>query len=360
MLIISIVPRLKPAIDGVGDYALILARQLRCDFGIQTHFVVTEPTQFQMAEIDGFPVKQLTRHSATTLQSALPVADTAIVLLHYVGYGYATRGCPIWLVEGIHHWRAAKADRRLLTMFHEIYAAGRPPWTSAFWIAALQKHLAARLVHISDRLITSKQLYAEILGQLSKGKHSNITCSPIFSTIGEPQNRLPLAQRQRRLVIFGGKANRARVYRESLTQLQDICHRFALHEILDIGPPLQRDALREIGINLREMGELPATEVSEILSTSLAGFINYNPDYLAKSTIFAAYCSHGMLSISAQFSHFSIDGLDAGKHYLWTGELTDEIMQLSRLQVIANNAFAWYQSHNISVHTNLFASCLAE
>ena len=38
------VPRLPPAIDGVGDYALNLARQLRKDFNIQTHFIVGNST----------------------------------------------------------------------------------------------------------------------------------------------------------------------------------------------------------------------------------------------------------------------------------------------------------------------------
>ncbi len=42
--VIAIVPRLPPAIDGVGDYALNLARQLRKDFNIHTHFIVGNST----------------------------------------------------------------------------------------------------------------------------------------------------------------------------------------------------------------------------------------------------------------------------------------------------------------------------
>jgi hypothetical protein len=38
--IYQIVPRLHPRIDGVGDYALSLARQLRHDYGIDTHFII--------------------------------------------------------------------------------------------------------------------------------------------------------------------------------------------------------------------------------------------------------------------------------------------------------------------------------
>jgi hypothetical protein len=36
----QIIPRLPPAIDGVGDYALSLARQLRHDYDIDTHFII--------------------------------------------------------------------------------------------------------------------------------------------------------------------------------------------------------------------------------------------------------------------------------------------------------------------------------
>ncbi len=55
----SIVPRLPPAIDGVGDYALNLARQLRKDFNIQTHFIVGNPTWSGASEIKGFPVTHI-------------------------------------------------------------------------------------------------------------------------------------------------------------------------------------------------------------------------------------------------------------------------------------------------------------
>ena len=41
--IIQIVPKLPPAIDGLGDYALNIARQLYKDFGVKTHFVVGDP-----------------------------------------------------------------------------------------------------------------------------------------------------------------------------------------------------------------------------------------------------------------------------------------------------------------------------
>ena len=52
--VISILPRLPPSIDSVGDYALNLARQLRKDFNIQTYFIVGNPQCHGAEEVEGF------------------------------------------------------------------------------------------------------------------------------------------------------------------------------------------------------------------------------------------------------------------------------------------------------------------
>ena len=355
MLIIQVVPRLPPAVDGVGDYALNLAQQLRKDFGIETHFIVCDPTWTGATEIGGFPISQISVHSANTLLSLLPSDRTATVLLHYVGYGYAKRGCPVWLVDGLQRWRNASIHRTLVTMFHEVYASGRPPWTSAFWLFPLQKNLANRLVQLSDRALTSKQLYAEILHKLSLGKHSQIPSLPVFSNIGEPRQVPPLAKRQRRLVIFGGRGNRIQVYRKSLETLSHTCQLLGIQEIWDIGPSTGLNLSTVNSVPVVEKGKLPATEVSSILLDSLAGFLDYNPDYLAKSTIFAAYCSHGLLPVSVQCTALPIDGIEPRKHYwLPDGQVT-ELKNIEQMQAIADNAYAWYQTHSLSVQAKTFA-----
>ena len=40
---IMIVPRLPPIVDGVGDYADLLARSLQTNFGISTQFIACDP-----------------------------------------------------------------------------------------------------------------------------------------------------------------------------------------------------------------------------------------------------------------------------------------------------------------------------
>jgi hypothetical protein len=358
--IIQIVPQLPPFIDGLGDYALNLARKLREGYQIETTFIVCDRYWQGATEIEGFPVQKLENSSAEALLSVLAaMTSKAPILLHYVGYGYAKRGCPVWLIAALERWKTQNINSHLVTMFHEVYASGKP-WTSAFWLSSLQKTLASRLAVASDRCVTSKQLYADILCQLSLGKHKEITTMPVFSNIAEPDQVLQLPKRQPQLVIFGGSFNRVQVYRNSSTLLKQICDLMGIKKILDIGPPVN---LRLSSVNQKipivEMGQLPSAEISEIFLNSQVGFLNYNPDYLAKSGIFAAYCAHGLLPVSLQCSAFSIDGIEPGKHYWYPkNEQSIGLNNLEQLQAIADNAYSWYQKHNLSVQVGIFAKYL--
>ena len=357
MLIIQIVPKLPPAIDGLGDYALNLARQFRKDFGIETHFIVGNPTWTGAKQIEEFPVSKVNDHSADNLLSLLTNNRISTVLLHYVGYGYAKRGCPNWLVDGLQRWRTESTHRKLVTMFHEVYADGRPPWTSSFWLSSLQKKLASRLVQLSDRALTSKQLYAEILHKLSQGKHQQIPTIPVFSNIGEPQQVLPLVKRQRQLVVFGGRSKRLSVYQNCWSELKHVCQLLEIKQILDIGPAVELPLASTHNLEIAKKGELSTSEISNILLNSLVGFLDYNPLYLAKSGIFAAYCAHGLITINYRCSHLPIDGIEHGKHYLLSDEY-DLIQDLEKLQIIASNAYSWYQRHRLSIQAEQFFSYL--
>jgi hypothetical protein len=362
--VIAIVPKLPPAIDGVGDYALNIARQLRKDFNIQTHFIVGDPTWAGTAEIEGFTVSQVNSLSSNALISTLLdldsiAQDNTPVLLHYVGYGYAMRGCPNWLVDGLQQWKGVNPSKSLSIMFHEISASGRPPWTSAFWLSFLQKRLAARLVKISNRCITSKQLYSDIIKQMSKGKLDQVPYLPVFSNVGEPDGMLTdLSQREPRVVIFGGNANRARVYQESHQILSNVCEELDIQEIWDVGTSTKVTP-KSIGkIPIVEAGKQSANFISDLLATSQVGFFDYNPDYLAKSTIFSAYCAHRILPINAQSNFRAIDGITAGKHY-WS-PVVGELRNGDQLQSIANNAYEWYSQHNLATQSETFFHTIFE
>ena len=356
MPIISIVPRLPPAIDGVGDYALRLAHQLHQDFHINTHFVVGDANWRGDTTIEGFTATSVSSRSAAALVAALMDAPTTTILLHYVGHGYAKRGCPFWLVNALEQ-RKRTHPTRLVTMFHELYAVG-VPWKYDFWLSLAQQNLAARVTRLSDRCLTSTQRYAKTLDRLSNGKHHQVPTLPIFSNVGEPSQVKPIAERYSRLVIFGQHHTKVRVYRECLSSLEVICRTLNLTEIWDLGPATGITPAAIQTVPVMEMGSRSPTEISKILATSAAGFLHYDPSRLAKSGVFAAYCAHGLLPINYQPQSRPIDGLEPGHHYWVPTNDSSMFNATSRTQAIADNAFAWYQTHNLATQAQQFADCL--
>lgn len=346
--LIQIVPTLPPLVGGVGDYAHCLAIQLTQRFHLPTHFLVSDQTwDNNVQELHYTVSNSLLKLLNTHLGSG------STVLLHYVGYGYAKRGCPIWLVEALSEWKARYPEARLITMFHEVAASG-PPWTSAFWLSGMQKHLAKRLVQISDRIITSKRSYAEILQRYAPGRFEAIPTLPVFSNIGELQNPSSLLERTRRLVIFGGRSKRSKVYRDCLEQLHQICRHLKIQQIYDIGPPLDSLPTHIDTVSITLTGCLPSAEVSAILADSIAGFFSYHPAFLGKSSIFAAYCAHHVLPVSASMSDFTEEDLHPGKHYFLPAQYNREESDIELMQTITDNAYAWYQTHNLSRQALVF------
>jgi hypothetical protein len=355
MKLIAIVPRIPPVVDGVGDYALSLARLLRDNVGLTTQFIVTDSNWTGADQVEGFEVRHLSSHSSDDLLNLLERDSSADAraLLHYEGYGYATRGCPVWLVNAIERWRRASSERSLVTMFHELYATG-PPWTSSFWLSPLQKNLATRLARVSDQCMTSLERYARLVQEMS-GKPA--TSLPVFSSIGEPQLTLPLNERRRRLVVFGTRGRRIEVYRRSAADLNRICRRLGIEEIVDIGRSVDFNIESVVDAAVLRCGELPGSEVSEVLLDAVAGIIDYPASMLGKSTIFAAYCSHRVIPIVANYSDPTpAEGLERDRHY-WLTDVESESLNLATGQVLADNALAWYQAHSLSAHARTLAAC---
>jgi len=94
------------------------------------------------------------------------------------------------------------------------------------------------------------------------------------------------------------------------------------------------------------LGALPAPAVSALLAGSLAGFVAHRPAFLGKSTVFAAYCAHGMLLVAACHGP---DGL------AWAprAEAGDAV-----LQARADAAFSWYAGHSLARQVAAFRGLL--
>src|SRR6266481_2252068 len=90
----QIVPALHPQIDGVGDYALNLARHLRQLHGIQSRFIVCDPQWDGPSRVEDFSVRRLRLQNEAGVWSLLASAKEphTAVLLHYAGHGYHKLG----------------------------------------------------------------------------------------------------------------------------------------------------------------------------------------------------------------------------------------------------------------------------
>ncbi len=343
---VQIVPTLPPAVSGVGDYATLLARELLTRHGVGTRFIAGgDPGWDAPAAVAPFPAAAVRARSADALCALLDGAG--VVLLHYVPYGYANRGCPFWLVDAVERWkRTAGPSCRLLLFFHEVYATG-PPWSSAFWTHPFQRWLAARLARAADaRRITTTISRRELHGTLGRRRHDlPATIAPVFSNMGEPADPPPSSARERQLVVFGSRHVREAVYTHAAA-LEVFCARHEIRRVVDVGAPIPGGVRLGGGLEVRETGVLPAAAASALFSQSLAGYFSYPAPYLGKSGTFAAYCAHRMTPVTFPGNVGALDGLRAGEHYL-EGPGGD-----APFDAVADAAHAWYRTHRLQVHAD--------
>ncbi|MDB9495409.1 hypothetical protein PN441_13355 [Spirulina major CS-329] len=352
--ITQIVPTLTPDVSGLGDYALLLAQVLRSEFDLTTYFVLGNPEWRGDVDVDGFPVQKILQRSRAGLLAQL---NSSPIVLQYEGYGYARRGYPAWLWQGLHHWQVKTASC-WVTIFHEVYPYDHGPfWTSSFWLSPWQRHLAGQLVRGSHYALTSKESYRRLLLKLRRDRKTPIAALPVCSNIGEPTGLRPLRDRARRLVVFGHPNSRRLVYHRDYAALAHACQSFGITELCDIGVPMGNPIPPLPNVKVLALGILDPAQISAIMQDAIAGFISFiPPDYLAKSGVFAAYCAHGLLPILAQRGNKPMDGLLIGKHY-WVSNPGHSI-SLATGQCIADNAHVWYFGHRLNVHAQMIAHAI--
>jgi hypothetical protein len=236
--------------------------------------------------------------------------------------------------------------QRLVTIFHELYATGRP-WQSSFWLSPMQRRLASRMQRLSDSAVTSLDRYCATLR--SWQPTTRVATLPVFSTVGEPSAAPPLSKRRPNMVVFGSAGLRRRAYAAGATTLLSASAALGVEEIVDVGPGhVAPGSLGRIAV--RALGEQPRSAVSALLAESLAGFLWYPADFLPKSTVFAALCAHRIVPVCSWHQNRG-SRLDERFWNPSQGEGTD-------WQATADAAHQWYQAHGLSHHVALYSSLL--
>ena len=302
--LIQLVPRFRPDLDGVGECALHLGDALFRAYGIASDYLVYYPpapgSSLQLPVPFHHSVEQLAGAGAPAFHRAVDRLAAApgrspILLLHYVSYGFSRQGIPFWLPPAVEHFIGRGG--RLLTLFHELYALPRFP-SKAFITSGMQRRIFRRLLAASEAAFTSTDAYLEIM-QGSNRAHRPVSLIGMCSNAGEPERPGPLAERKRRMAVFGRFASRKLLYAHHLPALERVARHLGIEEIADVGPVddpqwMKEQVLNPLGGWVRAHGTLTVSAASQLFEDSIAGALAYPYALRGKSGVCAAYQAHAM------------------------------------------------------------------
>ena len=307
--LVHIAPQLPPAIDGVGDYCWNLWRHWP-EAKPNWTFLVARGAQETSAIWREVEAREFALNKFS-LADALENAGHETVVLHYVGYGFQPKGIPIWLPGAIEQWKRASPRRRLVTMFHEMYARSSP-LRSPFWVAPFARRIIRQVVRLSDAWLTSCDRYFE---QLTTDFGARAECGriipigsniPCVASLPEKWHGDDVATRRFRIVVFGLARTRLWALARHRELLRAWHTAGALESVTLLGKreepaeARERDRLtRAIGTGLRwnTLFDLSGSEVSQHLAGQDFGLLANEPDIVTKSGVFAALAEHGVIPI---------------------------------------------------------------
>ena len=358
--LIQVVPGRGAGPNGVADYALTLARALHACRGANTVFLSGTPAVHGMPMEDDWKTvcvpKRKAQILADTVQLLSAENNARAVVLHFSGYGYQKRGTPVWLVQGLRIWSRRAGRVPLLTIFHELYATGRP-WQSAFWLSPLQKQIVRSILNFSSAAITPTDLYTRRLLELRDGA-TKITTMPVFSNVGEPGGGPAPCARTAAAVVFGLAGVEDRLFGIYRSEIERLITALGIDTIFDIGPRLSSVPHSLAGALVISKGVLPRRAVSELLQRARFGFVAYPLEFVAKSSIFAAYAAHGVVPIVLSDNQGSFDGLQPARHFL-DGLRLGTGVDGEGLASIQSKLFSWYTSHALKVQAEYLANSIS-
>lgn len=346
--VLQIVPRIPGGLDGVGDYALMIADRLQQEFGCDTTFATFRASS--SAKTNGFDVLPLDR-----IHIESDKFDR--ILLHYVNYGFQKRGVPFRLLSILHSLRRQRRPC-LITIFHELYASG-PPWTSAFWLRPIQIDLAKQVAHLSDACIVSSDNFRRELRRMSP--HAEIAWHPIPSGLGEPSlSADQIGHRDpQRWSVFGGTGlaeHSLRAFRKIMSRIPSSIAPRSLFVLGGEENPATQSLLADIGIEFDYRPRIAAGDASEILQTCSFAFFDYfhRPDVetsvILKSSAFASACAHAVIPV---LPHPGSPIIMEGDRFPGPFFIAGNSMEIPGEEArgkMATEVYAWYQRHVSSQH----------
>jgi len=354
--LLQILPRVPPAVCGIGDYAWNLARQLRDEYDIHCSFLSAGTDWVEPVGETEFPVFRLSELSASALVTFLTerCQDFDVVTLHMSTYGYQKRGVPFWLAAALSQLSRLEDAPRVISMFHELYASG-PVSSSAFWLQPLQKHVLRGVARASDALRTNREKYASWLRQVPGLKSHDVTVMPVFSNFGEPVE-LPLWEdREPAMALFALSIHSGESLDTVVHKAVSCGLRFGIQRIHLIGGKALPSSVPP-GVELVRHGFMDATAASSLLSSCRMAYTAYSPEHFGKSGLMAAFAAHGLVVITQGKTPVLPDGLQDGVNVLNESSLERDTSDLRSHAAISRAVRQWYMEHSLSSNARSYAS----
>lgn len=357
--VLQILPKVPPAVCGVGDYAWGIAQRLEADQGIQTSFLCAGTTWNEPVGETEFPVCRLPDLSVRSLVDFVVSRrhEYSSVILHLSSYGFQKRGVPLWLAAGWQQLSKIEDRPRLLTMFHELAASG-PMTTSAFWLQPLQQWVLRRIALASDGLRTNREGYAASLRSIPGMNGRQVVAMPVFSNFGEPKMLPAWTEREPAMFMFGWGIYTGESLAATIARAADHCRRLGLSRLHVLGGGRLPD-VETPGVELHGHGFMEAADISRLLLSCRVGYSAYNPECFGKSTLMAAFASHGLGVICQGQRPRLEDGLQDGVHLLneTTLERTTDVSKLP-WEAMAGALRGWYDEHSQTLNAASYAKQL--
>jgi hypothetical protein len=341
--VVHLTPELQPMIGGIADYAAILGTAM-AERDVPQHYLVgshTAPARRQGIRAKFPEAFVLDAPTSNDLARGLQHLDAETVLFHYSGYGFAPRGAPFWLVEGLERWKERCAHHRLTVMFHETWANGLP-WQSSFWLSPLQRWCVARIALLADAVVTNTSYYGSRLKPFLR-PGTPIHIQPIFSNIGEPDIVPAFAEREPICVLFGRGETRRRTYdrfKRYFAKLRVL----GIERLIEIGLEPEITAGLEWPFPVERLGPHEAGEISSIVVRARYGLFEC-PVYIAgKSGVVAALAAHEVVPIHLH-GEGTYEGLEFGRDTVNISAVTRDWPAAPAPDGVSVRA--WYRKHRL-------------
>ncbi len=355
--VLHILPRVPPAVCGIGDYAWGIARKLRDEHGIQSSFLAAGTTWTQPVGETEFPVLRLPELSATALVEFVEARkdEFQAVVLHMSPYGFQKRGVPLWLASGWRQLSQKPGRPRLITMFHELYATGSMR-SSAFWLQPLQKWVLRRVARASDGLRTNRQGYADWLQGISGLKTASVDVMPVYSNFGEPELLPSWNEREAAMALFCWGIHSGESLETVVRKAVAHCQRFGLRRLHLIGCKQELETV-QAHVEYVRHDFLEAPALTRLLSSCRMAYTAYSPAHFGKSTLMAAFAAHGLVVITLGRTNVLPDGLQDGVNALNESSLLMvETTGVEQVEKIGAALRRWYDQHSLDQNAQSYAS----